>query len=496
LETIDTFIIGAGPAGLTAAYTLAKAGHGVLVIERDRNYVGGISRAVSNKGFLIDIGGHRFVSKSREVVAFWNEILPGDFLVHPRLSRIYCAGKFYAYPLRAFEVLRNLGVARSIACLASYAYARAFPVRDPKTFHQWMRNHFGERLFSIFFKTYTEKVWGMACNEMPTDWAARRFKGRDHSKVLTAGLRRSLAVKPQGGAPAKTLSEAFLYPRCGPGMMWEAAARKIQENGGRIVMDRKFEKLHFDPGRKIWTVDTISGDGTRETFEACHVVSSVPILELLATLSPAPLTLLHGRALKYRDFITVVLISQTQRAWPGTWIDIHDPRVKASRVRNFRSWSPGMVPEATSTCLGLEYFCREDDDLWSMTDADLIALAKQEISTIGLMAGEEAIDTCVVRQKKAYLVHDETYLENLAMIRFELASRFPGLHLVGHNGMHKDNNQDHAMMTGMLTAGNILARRTLYDVWAVNEDAEYGESGLSGAREALASARLGPQKVA
>ena len=279
-------------------------------------------------------------------------------------------------------------------------------------------------------------------------------------------------------------------------MMWDAAARKICEFGGRILMDRTFEKLRYDPERKIWTVGTVRGDGTREAFEARHIVSSAPIAELLSALAPAPLTLLHARELKYRDFLTVILIGRTQRIWPDNWIYIHDPKVKAGRVQNFRSWSPEMIPDETSTCLGLEYFCCEGDALWSMADSDLIALAKQEISQIGLMQGEEAIDACVVRQKKAYPVYDETYLENVRMIRFELASRFPALHLVGRNGMHKYNNQDHAMMTGMLTAANILAGRTLYDVWAVNEDAEYGEAGFSGAKDALASARLVPQKVA
>ncbi|MGH6862848.1 MAG: NAD(P)/FAD-dependent oxidoreductase [Methylocella sp.] len=496
METIDTLVIGAGPAGLTTAYRLTKSGRRVVVIEQDKHYVGGISRTVSYKGFLFDIGGHRFFSKSREVVALWNEILPDDFLERPRLSRIYYAGKFYAYPLKAFEALRNLGLAQSISCLASYAFARAFPIRDPRTFHQWMRNEFGERLFSIFFKTYTEKVWGMDCDEISADWAAQRIKGLNLSKALIDGVKRSLGLKSQGGAGAKTLIDSFRYPRRGPGMMWEAAARKIQEFGGRIAMDRRFEKVSFDPGRRTWTVETTGGDGTGETFQARHVVSSAPIPELLSALSPTPLTLFYARALKYRDFLTVVLIGRTQRAWPDNWIYIHDPRVKVGRVQNFRSWSPEMVPDATSTCLGLEYFCSEGDGLWSMADAQLIALAKQEIAAIGLLRGEEVTDACVVRQKKAYPVYDEAYLENLRMIRFELASRFPALHLVGRNGMHKYNNQDHAMMTGMLTAANILAGRTLYDVWQVNEDAEYGEAGVSGAREALAGARLVPQKVA
>ncbi len=496
METTDTLIIGAGPAGLTTAYRLAKAGHGVVVIEQDKHYVGGISRTVSYKDFLFDIGGHRFFSKSREVVALWNEILPDDFLDRPRLSRIYYAGKFYAYPLKAFEALRNLGFKQSLACLASYAHARAFPIRDPRTFHQWMRNEFGERLFSIFFKTYTEKVWGMDCDAISADWAAQRIKGLNLSEAIIDGVARSLGFKPQGGMSAKTLIKSFRYPRRGPGMMWEAAAAKIKASGGRIAMDRRFEKLICDPERRTWTVETIDGDGTRETFQARHVVSSAPIPELLAALSPTPLTLFHARALKYRDFLTVVLIGRTPRQWPDNWIYIHDPRVKVGRVQNFRSWSPELIPDATSTCLGLEYFCSEGDDLWDMADRDLIALAKQEISAIGLLRGEEVTDACVVRQKKAYPVYDETYLENLRMIRFELASRFPALHLVGRNGMHKYNNQDHAMMTGMLTAANILAGRRLYDVWQVNEDAEYGEAGVSGAREALASARLVPRRVA
>ncbi|MCI0736012.1 MAG: NAD(P)/FAD-dependent oxidoreductase, partial [Beijerinckiaceae bacterium] len=370
------------------------------------------------------------------------------------------------------------------------------PVQSPNTFHQWMRNEFGERLFSIFFKTYTEKVWGMDCDDISADWAAQRIKGLNLSKALLDGLQRSLGLKRRPGAETKTLIESFRYPRRGPGMMWEAAARKITEFGGRIVMDRRFERLQFEPEQGIWTVEAMGGDGKAETFSARHVVSSAPIGELLPALSPTPLTLLHARALKYRDFITVVLIGRSQCEWPDNWVYIHDPRVKVGRVQNFRSWSPEMVPDADSTCLGLEYFCTEGDDLWGTTDDDLIALAKKEIAAIGLMRAEDVTDACAVRQKKAYPVYDETYLENLKMIRFELESRFPALHLVGRNGMHKYNNQDHAMMTGMLTAKNILAGRTLYDVWQVNEDAEYCEAGISGAREALQSTRLVPQKVA
>jgi protoporphyrinogen oxidase len=495
LKSFDAVVVGAGPAGLTTAYTLAKAGRSVLVVEQDPKYVGGISRTVNYKGFLFDIGGHRFFSKSKEVVDLWDEILPDDFIERPRLSRIYYRGQFYAYPLKAFEALRKLGVMQSARCLASFAYARAFPVKDAKTVHQWVRNQFGERLFSIFFKTYTEKVWGMSCDTISAEWAAQRIKGLDLGAAIMDALRRSLGRKKQG-AVAKTLIESFRYPRRGPGMMWEACAAKIAKLGGTIVMDRKLTSLTFDEQRKTWSVEVASSGGVCETYHADHVVSSAPVRELVSALKPTALTLLHARELKYRDFLTVVLIGKSSVYLPDNWIYIHDPKVKVGRVQNFRSWSPDMIPDATSTCLGLEYFCFEGDGLWTAADADLVALAKDEIGRIGLMNPVDVRDACVVRQKKAYPVYDEAYADHMATIRQEMALRYPGLHLVGRNGMHKYNNQDHAMMTGMLTAANIIAGETLYDVWQVNEDAEYGEAGASGTKEALKSLRLVPKKAA
>jgi protoporphyrinogen oxidase len=498
LQRTDIFVIGAGPAGLTTAYTLAKAGRNVTIVEKDPTYVGGISRTVNYKGFLFDIGGHRFFSKSKEVVALWDEILPNDFIERPRLSRIFYRGRFYSYPLKAFEALRNLGLMQSAACMASFALAKALPVRNPKTFHEWVRNQFGERLFSIFFKTYTEKVWGMGCDEISADWAAQRIKGLSLGAAIVDGLRRSLGRKKSAGTEGgpKTLIESFRYPRRGPGMMWEAAARKIKAMGGHIAMGRTLEHLTFDEMRRQWTIAVVCADDIRETFVANEVVSSAPIRELMSALKPTPLSLLHARELKYRDFLTVVLIGRCERDLPDNWIYIHDETVKVGRVQNFRSWSPDMIPDAVSTCLGLEYFCFEGDGLWSADDADLVALAKTEIAKIGLMRPADVRDACVVRQAKAYPVYDEQYAENVAVIRRELGLRFPGLHLVGRNGMHKYNNQDHAMMTGMLTAANILAGETRYDVWQVNEDAEYSEAGFSGAEHALQSERLVPRRAA
>ncbi len=497
MQIIDTFVIGAGPAGLTTAYTIAKAGRDVLVIEQDPVYVGGISRTVNYKGFLFDIGGHRFFSKSKEVVALWNEILPDDFIDRPRLSRIFYKNKFYAYPLRAFEALRNLGLFQSTACLASFGYAQAFPIKLPKTFHEWVRNQFGERLFSIFFKTYTEKVWGMGCDEISADWAAQRIKGLSLGSAIRDALRRSLGSKRKSAGPvAKTLIESFRYPRRGPGMMWDAAAAKIKGFGGEVLLGRGLRSLHWDAAKGLWTIKVDTSEGEEETYVARHVVSSAAIRDLMTRLSPSPLSLLHARALRYRDFLTVVLIGQSKKSIPDNWVYIHDPDVKVGRVQNFRSWSPDMIPDAVSTCLGLEYFCFEGDGLWTSSDDELIALAKREIGHIGLMDSGDVVDACVVRQKKAYPVYDDAYAENVAVIRRDLQISFPSLFLVGRNGMHKYNNQDHAMMTGMLTAANILAGEQRYDVWQVNEDAEYGEEGLSGAKEALKSERLVPQRAA
>ena len=501
--TVDTevFVIGAGPAGLTAAYCLSKEARSVIVIERDPLYVGGISRTVNYKGFLFDIGGHRFFSKSKEVVALWHEILPDDFISRPRLSRIYYNGKFFSYPLKAFEALFKLGVFTSAACMLSYAYAKAFPIKPARTFHEWVRNQFGERLFQIFFKTYTEKVWGMSCDEISADWAAQRIKGLDLITAVLNGLKRSLRIggKAKAGAGSgagtvKTLIENFQYPRKGPGMMWDAAARKIRNNGGRILMGRELVALEYDDATNLWRIEVAHARG-RETYSARHVISSAPVRELVQRIKPAPISLLHARALRYRDFLTVALMVRKDGLFPDNWIYIHDPSVKVGRVQNFRSWSPEMVPDGMS-CLGLEYFCFEGDGLWTAADCDLIELAKKEVAQIGLVSADEIVDACVVRQAKAYPVYDEGYRDNMEAIRLDLEGSYPTLHMVGRNGMHKYNNQDHAMMTAMLTARNILAGQRLYDVWNVNEDAEYHEAGEAGVHSALDSVRLVPEKVA
>ncbi|HEY8902699.1 MAG TPA: NAD(P)/FAD-dependent oxidoreductase [Chthoniobacterales bacterium] len=467
-------IIGAGPAGLTAAYMLAKGGVDVTVFESDPTRVGGISRTPEYKGYRFDIGGHRFFSKSKEIEALWDEILPDDMLVRPRSSRIFYRGKFFSYPLRPLEAFFKLGWVESIRCGLSYLRARAFPKRDLRNFEEWVSDRFGSRLFQIFFKTYTEKVWGMPCTEISADWAAQRIKGLSLFNAVFGSLLRMLSPGARGKV-VKTLIQSFRYPRLGPGMMWEACSGKIRTMGGRVEMGRRVVGCLREGGK--WHVTTEDSSGKRETSPADHVISSMPVRMLPKVLSPSPSDALESAAssLKYRDFLTVVLICKGEAAFSDNWIYIHEPRVKVGRIQNFRSWSPEMGPEDGGLCYGLEYFCNEGDDLWNRTDEDLLGIARYEMEWLGLARRGAVVDGCVVRQPKAYPVYDDSYAAHVATIRAEIARDYPGFHMVGRNGMHRYNNQDHSMMTAILVARNIIVGRQIYDPWAVNEDAEYHE---------------------
>jgi protoporphyrinogen oxidase len=495
---VDVAIIGAGPAGLTAGYLLSKKGLKVAIIEKDTRYVGGISRTVEHEGYRFDIGGHRFFSKSQQVVDLWNEILPDDFIQRPRMSRIYYEGKFYSYPLRAFEALRNLGIWRSTTCMASYAWVKAFPIREVKSFEDWTSNQFGKKLYSIFFKTYTEKVWGMPCNEMSADWAAQRIKGLSLGAAVLDGLKRSLGLnkRPNDGMQTKTLLETFRYPRQGPGMMWEAARDKIVAAGSHVLMGHAMKQLASD-GQGGWRLSaTRAEDGGETVIRARHAISSAPMRELAARLHPLPQSTLEASRLKYRDFLTVALKIKSEDLFPDNWIYIHDSKVRVGRVQNFRSWSPEMVPDESVACVGLEYFCFEGDDLWASSDEDLIKLATKEMDILGLVDPAKVIGGAVVRQEKAYPVYDDEYAANVAAMRHELEASHPTLHLVGRNGMHRYNNQDHAMMTAMLTVENIVAGARVYDIWCVNEDAEYHEAGNEGAQAAIPARAVSEDQAA
>jgi len=478
-------IIGAGPAGLTAAYLLAKGNQEVVVFEKDPQYVGGISRTESYNGYHFDIGGHRFFSKSKEVEDFWTEILGDEMLERPRSSRIYYNNHFFSYPLVAFEALRKLGIFESALCVLSYLKAKAFPVKNPTNFEEWVTNQFGKRLFNIFFKTYTEKVWGIPCNEISADWAAQRIKGLSLSSAIFNALFKPNKKATDKDKVIKTLIDSFRYPKQGPGMMWEACAEKSKAMGVSLHMNCGVQKIEYT--NNSWTVQTTS-EGNVTGFD--YVLSTAPMRELVANVLPAfPATVAaNAAALGYRDFLTVVLICKDEDAFSDNWIYIHDPKVKVGRVQNFKSWSPYMVPDPSMACYGLEYFCFEGDGLWTSSNADLIALGKKEIEKIGLTKASAVVDGYVVRQPKAYPVYDQFYKARVDSVRDALAN-YPGLYLIGRNGMHKYNNQDHSMMTAMLAAKNIIAGKELYNLWDVNEDAEYHEGGDRGA-----SGRMVPQK--
>ncbi len=473
-------IIGAGPAGLTAAYLLVKENVDVTVFEEHPVYVGGISRTEKYKGYHFDIGGHRFFSKSKEVEDFWTEILGDDLIIRPRKSRIFYGGKFYSYPLKAFEALGNLGIIEASLCMLSYLKAKLFPVKNPKNFEDWVSNQFGKRLFRIFFKTYTEKVWGMDCSEISADWAAQRIKGLSLITAIYNALFSGSNKPDDSSKVIKTLIDSFRYPRKGPGMMWEVCAEKVRAKGGRVLMGTKVNGIRYFPDTARWAIATQqNGIAAQNEFDA--VISTMPMRELVSGITPGlpPEAIKAANSLRYRDFLTVMLILEDKKVFDDNWIYIHDPQVKVGRIQNFKSWSPEMIPDEKFCCYGLEYFCFEGDGLWTGKDVDLIQLAKTEIEKIGLAKAADVVDGCVVRQKKAYPVYDDLYKEHVNSIK-EGIKPYKGLYLTGRNGMHKYNNQDHSMMTAMLAAKNIIAGKQLYDVWNVNEDAEYHESGIAG----------------
>jgi protoporphyrinogen oxidase len=417
-------------------------------------------------------------------------------LERPRASRIYYRGQFFSYPLRAAEALRKLGVREATRCVLSYMKARAFPIHPVRSFEDWVTNHFGARLFEIFFKTYTEKVWGMSCQEISADWAAQRIKGLS----LAGAILQALVPRDwRSGRDrvAKTLIDSFRYPRLGPGMMWERCAERVRAFGGSIALGRRVSGLAYDELGEIWMITHVSEKGTRQ-LHAKHVICSAPLREVARAVRPrlSPQALAAADALKYRDFLTVLLILKDRQQFSDNWIYIHDPSVRVGRIQNFKSWSPEMVPDDSLCSYGLEYFCFEGDGLWAATDAELIERATLELQQIGLARPGDVLDGCVVRQRKAYPVYDDDYAAHVAVLRDELEERFPTLSLVGRNGMHKYNNQDHAMMTAMLGVKNILAGERLYDLWRVNQDAEYHEAGGAGSDRSASGLRQVPKRVA
>ncbi len=460
-------IIGAGPAGLTAAYLLAKQdAYRVTVLEGDK-VVGGISRTATYKGFRFDIGGHRFFTKIRPVEDLWHELLGGEFISVPRLSRIQYNGHFFDYPLKAANALRGLGVLNAVRIVLSYLkwHYRPYPVEE--TFEQWVTNRFGKRLYEIFFKTYTEKVWGIPCTEIRAEWAAQRIQGLSLARAILNAT--SINKRP---STIKTLIHTFQYPRLGPGQMWETCRDRVVERGHQVLLQHDVDRIELQGGR-VSKVYANTPDGER-AFEAEHVISTTAVRSLVRALAPRPPLEVCEAAegLRYRDFLVVALILNRDKLFPDNWIYIHTPGVKVGRIQNFNNWSPAMVPTPGMTCLGMEYFCFEGDGLWSARDEDLIAQAGRELEQLGLAQQSSIVDGTVIRMPKAYPIYDASYRAHLMKVR-EFVDAIPNLHTVGRNGMHKYNNQDHSMLAAMMTVSNMQGGS--YDVWDINTDMDYHE---------------------
>jgi protoporphyrinogen oxidase len=461
----EVVIIGGGPAGLTAAYELCKLGLQPIVLEKE-NKVGGLSRTESYKGFYFDLGGHRFFTKVKEVKKLWHEILDSDFLRCPRLSRIYYNRRFFFYPIKPLNALVGLGFWESILIVLSYIKWHFFPYKREDTFEEYVTNRFGKRLFQTFFKTYTEKVWGVPCSELKAEWAAQRIKGLSLKTTL-------ISIFLNSKQTIKSLIEEFEYPRLGPGLMWRRLSELIERHDGSVRLGSDVVKI-IQNDRRIDQVE-IAHNGSYETISGNCFISSMPVTEFINKLHPEPPreVLAAAARLKYRDFLTVCLIVNKPHLFPDNWIYVHDPAVRVGRIQNFKNWSLEMVPDQKMTSLGLEYFCSEGDDLWTMSDTELIELGKREVEQIGLASCNDIEDGCVIRVPKSYPIYDADYRDSLETIR-KFTDGFDNFQTVGRNGLHRYNNQDHAMLTGMLAVRNlVLGERN--NLWNVNTDQEYLE---------------------
>jgi protoporphyrinogen oxidase len=457
-----TFVLGGGPAGLTAAYVLGKAGHKAVVLEAERQ-VGGLAKTVEIDRFRFDLGGHRFFTKAHEVEALWDEIMGDELLLRPRMSRIYWNNKFLDYPLRGPDVIRKLGPVELTRCVASYAKAAALPKRQEESLEDWVSNRFGRRLFELFFKSYTEKVWGVPTTEIRAEWAAQRIRGLSFTSAAKA------AFLGNRGNKVKTLISEFRYPRYGPGQMWEAMARRIEDDGGEILLDTPVERLEVEQGR------VVAIEAAGRTHRPHAVISSLPLRDVVAMTRPEPPAdvVEAARGLRYRDFLTVALVVDGEDLFPDNWIYIHDPSVRVGRIQNYRSWSPWMVPDPSKACVGLEYFCFAGDDLWTMSNDGLVAFATAELVRLGLARPGQVERGFAIRVPKAYPIYDADYAERVATIRAWLET-IENLQQVGRNGLHRYNNSDHSMLTALRAVDNLLAG-VGHDIWAVNAESAYHE---------------------
>ncbi len=447
---------------------LAQRGLRGCVFEAD-SVVGGLARTVEWNGFRFDLGGHRFFTKIEPVARLWEAALGEELLTRPRLSRIYYDGKFLAYPLRARDVPTRLGIRESLLCVLSYLRSRRNAPTDPETFEEWVTVRFGRRLYDAFFRSYTEKVWGIPGCEIRSEWAAQRIQNFSLGKAMLSvlGLRRDHVT---------TLIEEFRYPRLGPGQMWETFQHWLEQQEFPVRLGQRCVAIAHRHGQvNEVVVRDAAGEETVQPVDA--LLSTIALRDLVRALDPPPPpeVLAAAERLRYRALCLVALVTTEAQPFPDNWIYLHDPGTRAGRVQNFGAWSPDMVRPGT-TCLGVEYFCFEGDDIWEMSDDDAVELASGELDRIGLIDGAKVVGGVKVRAPKAYPMYDGVYRDAVATIRDHLAG-YVNLQTCGRNGLHRYNNQDHSMWTAILAALNI-AEGAEHDVWAVNTEASYLEDGV------------------
>ena len=464
-----TLVLGGGPAGLTAGYLLAKQGKPVVVLEAE-DQVGGIAKTVVRDGYRFDLGGHRFFTKVQEVDDLWHEIMREEFLERPRMSRIYWNKKFLHYPLQGMDVVKKLGPVELVRALASYVKAAIFPKNKGReeNLEDWVSNRFGKRLYTLFFKSYNEKVWGVPATEIRAEWAAQRIKNLSFFRAAWAAFFGNKDNK------VTSLIGKFHYPRFGPGQMWEQMTRDIEEHGGQVLLNTRVTGIERDPssGRvvRIWAGD--------QSWEPDEVISSLELRATVGLTTPEPPAKVREAAqgLRYRDFITVSLVLDGEDLFPDNWIYIHEPDVQVGRIQNFRSWSPWMVPDEDKACVGMEYFVFAGDELWNTPDEELVELATRELIQIGLAKPGQVQWGYAVRVPKAYPMYDPDYSERVDVIK-EWLEEVPNLQQVGRNGLHRYNNSDHSMLTAMRAVDNITLG-TNHDLWAVNAESVYHEEDV------------------